>query len=59
MFAVVLPQVLGKSSLSESTIQAEKEEKERKARIAEKQKKVTHFRANIVVSAERSETVCF
>ena len=32
-----------KSSLSESTIQAEKEELERKARIVEKQKKVTHY----------------
>lgn len=35
-----LKKIIGKSSLSQSTIQAEKEERERKARILEKQKKV-------------------
>lgn len=45
--------VWGKDSLSQSTIQAEKEEKERKNRIAERQKKVKRVFFTIIVKLRK------
>lgn len=51
-----LKKIIGKSNLSESTKQAEKEERERKARILEKQKKVDTNKTVFTAKIQRAFT---